>query len=158
MTMKKITVAEQLPANKKEFTIDVPEGDVTKQRFKGKFECSCVQTLGQKAESDLLQKKLNAGLEGALTEETKVFHLVVAQLSTRLTAAPQWWIDSDGGRNLLDTNVLYELYKQCVTAETDWRVKVWGEPKIETTLTNTDEVEAEKNDEAGDAGDQAEAV
>lgn len=133
-----VTPLSDLPPNEKSFTIDVAEGDTTKRRSFGEFECVCVLNLGQRSAADVAEARMNAGLGAGLHEDTRVQHMVLAQLGARLTAAPEWWIATNGGTLLMDWNVAVEIYRQCIEAEKEWRLKVWGPPKVETTLKVTE--------------------
>ncbi len=119
---------DQLPLNEETFEIDVEKGVVTGQRFTGKFKCICVMTLGQKAEAEIAEKRLNAGLT-TLSNETNLLHMVIGQLSQRLIAAPDWWINSEGGRKLMDNNVLVAIFQKCLEKERIWMESVWGAPE-----------------------------
>lgn len=140
-----------LPDNSKSFDLDVAEGDVTKQRFKGKFHCKCVLNLGERSAADVLNKKMNESLD-TLNDETYMTHMMIAQLDVRLTKAPEWWVATSGGRELLDLNVVLEVYKQAMEAEREWRIEVWGEPEDEKKLEvaedeDEEEEKAEETDE-----------
>jgi hypothetical protein len=131
--MKKIA---QLPDNEKTFEISIEKGDNTGLTWKGKFRCRCVLNLRQKAEADVFEARLNSGLN--LPETTKWFHFAIAQLTARLDAAPEWWIEANNGQDLLDLNVILEVFKQCMAAEKEWREQVWGPVKTDIVLKNTD--------------------
>ena len=142
----------QLPDNEKTFDINIEEGEVTRQNYKGKFRCKCVLNIGERAEADVIQKRLSGGLTN-LTENTLMYHLIISQLRTRLLAAPEWWIAAGNGTELEDMNVLYEVYEQCLKAEKEWRTQVWSdandplEPKEEKKLENTSEKDKEEDED-----------
>ena len=148
----------QLPDNDKIFDIDIEEGEVTRQNYKGKFQCKCVLNLREKSEADVLQKGFSQGLTN-LTEDTLVYHLIVAQLSARLTKAPDWWIAAGNGSDLEDLNVLYEVYQECLKAEREWKDQVWGaaekkpEPVTEKKLESTS-VEKEEGEDGEESDSQ----
>lgn len=121
----------QLPDNSKNFEINVEEGDTTRQRWAGKFECKCVLNLRERAAADILQRKMTEGLGEGLSQETLVYALMIAQLEVRLTSAPDWWLASERGRDLQDLNVIYEIYTKCMEAEKEWREEVWGDEEKE---------------------------
>ena len=133
-----ISSMSQLPDNEKSFDIEIEEGDTTRQHWVGKFTTKCVLNLRERSAADLLQKRMNDGMQ-TLEEETLIYHLIIAQLEARLTEAPEWWIATENGRELKDLNVLYEIYAKCMEAERDWREKVWGEKEEKEELTSTTE-------------------
>lgn len=139
------TAIDELPPNEKTFTVEVPKGETSGQRYVGKFTCRCVLNIGQRTAADVAEARLNEGLKD-VRENTRVMHMVLAQLEARVTHAPKWWIASEGGRLLMDENVVLEIYRQCLAAETEWRTQVWGEP--EKTPPKVEETE-EKETDAG---------
>lgn len=129
-TSKPLHSSSDLPPNEASFTISL-EGDTTKQISKGHFTCHCVLNLAQRAEADLIEARLNQGLK-EIRPATQTLHFVLAQLYVRLKKAPGWWISSflpdEGvpGKLLLDWNVVSHIFSECMKAEADWRVAVWG--------------------------------
>lgn len=127
-----------LPPNEKTFTINVV-GDTSKQNWTGEFTAVCMPNLRQKSEASIMEAQLNRDLM-TLDQDTILYHRMVASLSQRLIAAPEWWLSSDNGRNLLDANVIFEVFKECVAAEKEWKEKVWGKEEEEKKeIKNTDE-------------------
>jgi hypothetical protein len=135
----------QLPDNEKTFEIEIEEGEVTRQRYQGKFTCKCILNVGERAAADVLQKRLNDNLT-TLEEETYMYHMILAQLEVRLTAGPDWFAAAQNGRALKDMNVLYELYTKCMEAERDWRLEVWGEPEEEEKKLKSTTEKEEKSE------------
>jgi hypothetical protein len=118
-----------LPPNESTFEISI-KGETSTQMWTGKFKCVCVPTLKQRADASVLEKQLGRDLT-TIDSETLAYHRMIAQLSSRLLAAPDWWIASSNGQNLLDLNVVFEVWKLCVEAEKAWKDKVWKEEKKE---------------------------
>ena len=84
-----------------------------------------------------MEAQLNRDLI-TLDQDTSMYHRIVAQLTYRLKAAPDWWISAGNGQDLLDVNVVFEVFKYCAEAEREWREKVWGkEEKKEKKLEST---------------------
>lgn len=129
-TSKPLQSSSDLPPNEYTFTISL-EGDTTKQISKGQFTCRCVLNLAQRAEADLIEARLNQGLK-EIRPATQTLHFVLSQLYVRLAKAPAWWINSflpdEGvpGKLLLDWNVVSAIFSECMKAEAEWRVAVWG--------------------------------
>lgn len=123
-----------LPPNEKTFTITAT-GDTSKQPYTGEFRTVCMPSLRQKADAAVMEAQLNRDLV-TLDNDTVLYHRMISQLAHRLKAAPQWWIEANNGQDLLDANVVFEVFKNCAEAEREWREKVWGEKKpdaIEST-------------------------
>jgi len=131
-----------LPANEKTFTINVV-GDTTKQNWTGEFTTVCMPNLRQKSEAAIMEAQLGRDLV-TLDQNTILYHRMVAQLAQRLISAPEWWASSGNGQDLLDANVVFEVFSHCAKAEQEWREKVWGPEKKEKTIKTTDENAAEE--------------
>lgn len=128
-----------LPENKKSFEISV-KGDTSGQMWTGKFETVCVPNLRQRSQAAVMEKQLNGDLK-TLDEDTILYHRMISQLGVRIAAAPDWWIASSGGQDLIDVNIVWDVWKNCVQAENEWREKVWGKPEPkqkEVTSTNAE--------------------
>lgn len=126
---------KQLPPNEIVFDLMV-EGDTTKKMWTGKFKSVCVPTIGQKARASIIEAQLNNDLLN-LDEATKIYHRMVSQCQVRILEAPDWWIASSSGQNLLDFNVLYEVWQKCIDAEGKWREKVWGKEEKKEDIKPT---------------------
>jgi len=130
---KPLQPSNGLPPNEKTFSISV-EGDTTKMLSTGQFTCRCVLNLAQRSEADLVEARLNQGLKD-VRPSTQTLHYVLAQLYVRLAKAPNWWVSSflpdEGvpGKLLMDWNVVSAIFKECMDAEADWRIQVWGPQK-----------------------------
>lgn len=146
--MPAIEEADELPPNEKSFEIEVARGDTTGTRYVGKFKSVCVQTPKQKSEADLMRARLNGPNPLQLTEETRLYHVVISELHHRLKAAPKWFREADNGMTVMDMNVLVAIFNECIKAETEWREKVWGPAVKADQIEASDE---ETDDE--DAGD-----
>jgi len=130
MPTPKTQTSDKLPPNEHTFTINVV-GEVTKQTSHGSFTCRRVLNLGQRAEADLVEARMNQGLK-EIRPATQTLHYVLSQLYVRITKAPAWWINSflpeEGvpGKTLMDLNVISAIFAECMQAEADFRLEVWG--------------------------------
>lgn len=137
-------VTMNLPENSKRFKISV-RGETSNKQWDGEFEAVCMPTLRQKADASVMEARLNGDLE-SIDGATRLYHQMVSQLSFRLIAAPDWWLNSNGGQDLQDLNVVFEVYKQCAEAEREWREKVWGKPEEADIKDTTAEADSESTD------------
>lgn len=133
MTTKPLS---SLPVNEKSFEISVM-GDTTNQLYTGQFVSCCVPTLGMKADAAVMEARLNSDLK-TLDDGTVMFNRILAQLAYRIKAAPDWFLASANGRELLDLNVLFEIWSKCVEAEKEWREKVWGKSEEKKEIEKTE--------------------
>jgi len=132
-----------LPENEKTFRISVI-GETSKKNYEGTFVTVCVPTLRQTSQAGVIQTRLNDDLAN-IDQSLKMYHAMIAQCQVRLTKAPDWWIASDNGQNLLDLNVLYSIFEECMKAEKEWRDEVWGAEKEEKKVESTTESSEEDN-------------
>lgn len=66
---------------------------------------------------------------------------VMSHLRVRIINGPEWWKQSEGGLNIMDENVIVELYDKCLEQELAWVSEVkdkgqkasQGNVKAETT-------------------------
>jgi hypothetical protein len=92
-------------------------GDVTGDKWFGKFKCKTFLSHRDQLASDRIKRELlGAGdAERGAVNRAHIF----AQLRVRLVDAPDWWKASDGGLDLVDDNVLVEIFEQTMKAEND---------------------------------------
>lgn len=108
-----------LPAKEHTFTVDI-KGLGTGQVYSGTFTYTR-KTIRMKSEIAKTKAVLDGGL--VLDEDMSFYHEVLAELRHTLKDSPQWWVDLDYGFELdeLDTNVVFEIYKECNDFEANWR-------------------------------------
>ena len=104
------------------FTVSV-QGESTGLAFVGSFT---VKLLLTKTENFMADEKrrilLGAYPENAL-EELKLDALMLSQLHVRVVSAPQWWTDSENGTKMLDSNVVFEVFKSTTDKVQEFREK-----------------------------------
>lgn len=119
-------------------------GKISKKRYIGEFSCKITNTKEQ-----CLISKHRAFLNGPnadfLDPGTLKIHMKISYLRYALTDYPKWWKESDLGYELLDHNVIDEIYEKVIDFEKSWLKEIWG-----------DELD-EKSDESKEGTDQAEA-
>lgn len=126
----------ELPKNEAVFEIDI-QGDTTLKQYQGQFTCRCILTMGQKHTMELEKSRL-LGSYNNPTLELQGIARILAELRAKLTDAPEWWKQSQGGTNLSDENLLVELYTKVEKAEQEWRQKVkdLASPSQDSTSSN----------------------
>jgi hypothetical protein len=133
-----------LPDKNQTFTLDVV-GERTKERFQGSFTVKAMLTIAETVDVGLRTDAYNNGSR-TIGERIYLMNRAIAEMEVRLVSdpkkgllAPSWWKDSDGGRTLLDLNVLYEVYNKAMSAETEYEKRL-----------NTSADDAEANNKAAD--------
>jgi hypothetical protein len=112
-----------LPDMEHTFKIQI-EGNESKINWAGEFKYRR-PSLGTRGQIDVMRCKLNQDLR-SIDQETNLIHTALAHLRFTLHATPEWWQESDYGGDLMDANVVTEIYSKCMDFERDWAKKVHG--------------------------------
>lgn len=111
-----------LPDNSATFTVRVI-GEVSQEEYVGEFSCVCVPTAG--ARNAIIREELRiTGDYENVPGELLVRGRWIANCRGRITSGPIWWKESRGGEDLMDDNVLKEVYDKALEAESKWREEV----------------------------------
>lgn len=105
-----------LPSNEHTFTVSIL-GERTRQKYDGSFTVKCVLTNRELIEVGLRTDAYNNGSKSIATSGIGIMNRAIAHMEIATIKSPSWWRDSDGGRELLDLNVLYEVYNKALEAE-----------------------------------------
>lgn len=105
-------------ANEGYFDLNL-EGDVTKEKWIGKFKCKLRLSHRDTLTKDNLRRQLLGDSPELATERAASLAFIASELSVRLMDAPPWWKASDNGLELADDNVMAEVYANCVRLEKD---------------------------------------
>jgi hypothetical protein len=136
-----------LPSMETTFTLDVKGAD-TGQSYQGTFTYKR-PNIGAKSKIAKLATRLNEDLAN-LDPDMKFVHQILAELRFTIVNSPEWWQKSDFGLELFDENVIFEIYKNCVSFEREWTDKVWGkqeDKKAEIKEELKKKAKAEKSEE-----------
>lgn len=125
--MPKQTVISDLPSNEKSVHIEI-KGETTGATWKGDFRIVRMPTIGMITRANIIQTRLSGDL-ATVDPSVRTIHNMLAQCQTRIIDAPTWWWEHNEGQELLDINVLGELYKQLELAEREYKEEVWGPVK-----------------------------
>ena len=113
---------DSLPKNEQSFDIDLA-GETTNIQYVGTFTAKCVLNMAGKHSMELEKTRLmadyanpSAGLAGIA--------IALATIRAKITDGPAWWKDSDAGATIIDENVVFKLYDECLRIEASWREKL----------------------------------
>ena len=125
-----------LPKNEKTFLLSV-EGDVTGHKYEGQFSTKCVLSMADKRVLEIEQSRLSMDLLNP-TDNLIAISRVVANLRVRIIEAPDWFDQIIGSLDILDDNIIFELYGKCLDASNEWseELKKKAEPEKEKTQGN----------------------
>ena len=137
--MNKNNSLTELPSMDFEFFFE-GTGVITKQGYKGEFSYKMPNTKVQ----CLIDKHfayLNGDLAIQLDSSTLKIHRKIAYLRYTLTEFPKFWKEKDLGYELMDHNIIDEVYDKVIDFENDWMKEVWG-----------DELNEDKDEEGSEKG------
>lgn len=112
-----------LPSNEYTFSVKL-KGEKTKTSYEGAFTVKCLLTIAEMSDLGLKIDEYSRG-STTLIQGVALLIRALAELEVRIIKAPSWWKDSNGGRDLMDTNVVYEVFNKALDAEKifDGRIK-----------------------------------
>ncbi len=120
-----------LPSMEHTFSITI-QGDETARHYDGQFTY-IRPTLHMKAEIAKMKTRLNGDLK-TLDNDVQMFNEMYASMFLCIKDAPEWWKNSNGGRDLYDINVMHTVYSKAMEFEQDWQKKVWGDKKKDISV------------------------
>lgn len=115
----------EVPLTTGSFQVDMV-GQVSKKRFLGDFGCR-IPNLKDQALIDKHYAFLNGNLPEHLNSGTRKLHQMIAYLRFTLTDYPSFWLKSDLGYELMDLNVIEDIYNKVLEFENVWIKQMWGD-------------------------------
>ncbi len=105
--------------NTEQFTISVV-GDVSGEKFFGIFKAKKCLTHRDRLNQDRVRRELLGTLnpDGASVGAHSIAE-AISQITVRLTDSPPWWQGSSNGIDLVDGNVITEIYTSVIKIEND---------------------------------------
>lgn len=108
-----------LPKREKTISLDIV-GEDSGLQYKGDFVVRCILNMAGKHALELEKTRLMAdyanpsrGLAG--------ISISLATIKAKIIKAPEWWYELGEGADVIDENVIVELYDKTVEAERKWR-------------------------------------
>lgn len=108
-----------LPKNEKSFMFSLV-GEITGHKYEGQFSTKCVLSMADKRVLEIEQSRLSMDLLNP-TDNLVAIARVVANLRVRVIDAPDWFDQIIGSLDILDDNVIFELYGECLKASSEWQ-------------------------------------
>ena len=123
-------------------------GEKTKNKYEGEFTVKLALTVGEQIEVAKLTDRFNGG-STTLPPAYNVYNRALAEMEVRVATgldgkykAPSWWVDTNGGKGLLDTNVVLDLFTQMVEqSEKEWKTRLDKESEKAEKNKKIDKVE-----------------
>lgn len=125
-----------LPKNEKSFQFD-HTGEITGRKYEGTFTVKCVLNTSEKRTLEIEKSALSADLSNP-TGNLSALSTVIANLRVRVIKSPDWFKQSIVTLDLLDEEVLFELYGKALDQEAEWIKEVKGDALGEQKAENTE--------------------
>jgi hypothetical protein len=125
---------KSLPNNIKTIHIDV-EGETTGIRYEGSFGVKCALSIRDKQAVEVSKSRLTEDMANP-SNSLYAMAAMISILRAKIMDFPEWWKEVNYGSDLLDDNVLIELFEKCEQASEDWRKSL--KPKEESKEEVTD--------------------
>lgn len=109
----------ELPKNEKQFHFE-HVGEVTGHKWEGQFSVKCVLSLADKRLLEIEQSRLSMDLMNP-TGNLSAIARVVSNLRVRVISAPDWFNQAVSTLDILDEDVMFELYGKCLDATKEWQ-------------------------------------
>ena len=105
------------------------------KKYDGKFTVKCVLNMFDKREVELEKSRISADTANPTAVLTSLSH-ILANLRVRIVKAPTWWEQSLGGFDILDENVIVQLFDTVMEQEAIWYKELKGEAEEEVAEGN----------------------
>jgi hypothetical protein len=106
--------------NEQNFTVSVV-GELSGETFRGDFKVRKLLSHRQQLAYDAKRRELLGTNPNGTSNRADSLTEVFAQLSVRIVEAPSWWVESGGGMDLIDDNVVIKVFEQTMLAEREAR-------------------------------------
>jgi hypothetical protein len=111
-----------LPDKESVFDFDFVS-EPTGKKYEGRFTVLCRLDMGQKHRLELEKTRL-LGNYTSPTDGLAGIAVVLANLRIKISDAPDWWKQSNGGYLIEDEDALVALYDKVSAAEVEWLEKL----------------------------------
>jgi hypothetical protein len=99
------------------------KGERTRKNYEGNFTVKALLTQQEIVDVGMLLDQYSRGSK-TLVQGVALLNRAFAELDVRIVKAPAFWKDSNQGRDLLDTNIVFGIYKASMDAESEYDKKL----------------------------------
>lgn len=131
-----------LPANEHVFDFKMV-GELTQKKYEGRFTVICVLNMLQRQLLEVEKTRLQADMSNP-TDGLSGIALILSNLRIRINDGPEWWMQSVGGFDIKDENIIVALYDKVMEAETKWREELLEKAELAKTEEAPEVPEATK--------------
>jgi hypothetical protein len=107
-----------LPRNERSFDLQC-EGEVTGKKYEGTFTTKCMLSMADKRRLEIERSALSADLQNP-TGNLNAISVVVANLRVRVTNSPDWFKQAISSLDILDEDVFFNIYSECLKLSDEW--------------------------------------
>ena len=94
-------------------------GELTSKVYEGQFTVKCVLNLAEKRALEIEKSRLTADLMNP-NENLSALSTVISNLRIRVTEAPDWFNQSILTLDIIDEEVIFEIYQKCMEKSNEW--------------------------------------
>jgi hypothetical protein len=127
-----------LPSKKQVF--DFEHTTELGKKYEGQFTVLCSLNIGQKHALELEKTRLLGNYSNP-TDGLSGIAIVLSNLRIKVLDGPAWWMQSMGGANIEEEEVLVNLYQKIQEAEIKWKTDL-----MEKSKESLDKKKKEKKD------------
>lgn len=129
------------------------KGTTSDQWFEGDFTVKCVLNIEEQVRVGVLVDRYNGGSR-TLEPNRALMNRAIAEMEVRVATnkeskplCPTWWTESDYGRTLYDSNILYSVFSKAMDAEKQWTERLNKEAdKSEKEVEKSEKIRAEREE------------
>jgi hypothetical protein len=135
----------QLPQREFVFDVDIV-GEITQNRYQGRFTSKAVLTIGERSEMEREISSFTADFTNP-TANLSNLSIMLSNIKYHVTKCPEWWDINTNGTDLLDVNVVSEIFRQIMDGRDGWYKKLEKNAKTapKSSMSPEDKIEAGKN-------------
>lgn len=111
-----------LPKNEAGFDFE-HIGEITGKKYEGQFTCKCILSLADKRILEIEKSRITADLMNP-TGDLSALGTVIANLRVRVLDGPDWYNQAISSLDILDEEVIFEVYAKCLGKSEEWRQKI----------------------------------
>lgn len=111
-----------LPKNESGFDFE-HVGEITGKKYDGQFTVKCMLNLADKRILEIEKSRLTADLQNP-TGNLSALGAVIANLRVRIIDGPDWYNQAIMSLDILDEELIFELYAKCLKKSEEWRQSV----------------------------------
>ena len=106
-----------LPKNEKTFMFE-KIGEITSFKYEGQFVVKCALSLSDKRLIEIEKSRLSMDLQNPTANLDAIARLI-ANLRVRVISGPEWFNQQINTMSILDEDVVFDVYTECVKASED---------------------------------------